>query len=574
MIGGYPIFRHAYFSLRAREVTMEVAMSIGMIASLLTGEYFAALVIALFTLISEYIEEFTIERGRSAVESLLNLSPTLATVRRNGQEITVDVSEVKVGETVLVKSGGKIPVDGTVIKGGAHVNQAPITGESMPIFKEPKSRVFAGSFNTEGVLEIEVERVGKDTTLSRIIRLVEEAEASKAPVQRFADRFASKFVPVILVIATIVFVLARSVQSAIAIVVVACPCAISLATPLAVVASVGSAAKKGIIIKGGVYLEELGKVDTVVVDKTGTLTLGEPSITEVKKFGDHEESEILLLAATTELHSEHPIARAVERRMAEHGIEVPEHRECKIVPGKGVVCSYTDTTILMGNRELLKDNGIGVPEGVDEYMQEKERAGHTAMILAHDNHVCGIISVADTVRSDAAMGIQALRGLGVKRFVMMTGDNVRTAKQVAEKVGVEEIIAEMLPEQKAEKVKELVATGRKVLMVGDGINDAPALAQANVGVAMGVAGTEATVETADVALMTDNFLNIAEAVKIGRRASRTIRENILLSMIFNVIGVSLASLGLLSPELAAVAHALPDIALFLNSARLIEFKKA
>jgi len=571
-IGGYPIFRHAYFNLRSRDVTMEVAMSTGMVASLLTGEYFAALVIALFTLLAEYIEELTVERGRRAVESLIDLSPTLATVRRDGQEVTVDVSEVKVGDMVIVKSGGKIPVDGTVIKGEAHVNQAPITGESMPVFKEPKDHVFAGSFNTEGVLEIEVERVGKDTTLSRIIQLVEEAEASKAPVQRFADHFSSKFVPVILIIAVIVFALTRSVQSAIAIIVVACPCAISLATPLAVVASVGSAAKKGIIIKGGVYLEELGKVDTVVVDKTGTLTLGEPSITEVRKFGDHEENEILLLAATTELHSEHPIARAVERRMAERGIEVPEHRECRIVPGKGVVCSYTDTTILMGNRELLKDNGIEVPEDVDEYMQEKERAGHTAMILAHDNHVCGIISIADTVRSDAATGIQALRGLGVKHFIMMTGDNIRTAKQVGEKAGVDEVIAEMLPEQKAEKVKELVDSGRRVLMVGDGINDAPALAQADVGVAMGVAGTEATVETADVALMTDNFLNIAEAVKIGRRASSTIRQNIMASIVFNVIGVSLASLGLLSPELAAVAHALPDVALFLNSARLIEFK--
>jgi len=573
LIGANPIFREAYFNLRSREVTMEVAMTIGIVASLLTGEYLASLVITLFTLFSEYVEELTVERGRRAIESLINLAPTLATVRRGDQELTVDTSQVKIGETVIVKSGGKIPVDGTVTKGVAHVNQAPITGESMPVLKEPGSRAFAGSFNTEGVLEIEVEHLGEDTTLSRIIRLVEEAEASKAPVQRFADRFASKFVPVILIVAAVVFAITRSAQIAIAIIVVACPCAISLATPLAVVASVGFAAKKGIIIKGGVYLEELSKVDTVVVDKTGTLTLGEPSITEVRKFGDHEDREILLLAATTELHSEHPVARAVAQKVAEYGIRVPEHRECKIVPGKGVVCSYIDTTILMGNRELLKENGIEVPAGVDEYMQEKEKAGHTAMILAHDNHVCGIISVADTVRTDAAAGIKALRELGVKRFIMMTGDNLRTAQQVGEKVGVDEVIAEMLPEEKAEKVKELVDSGMKVLMVGDGINDAPALAEANVGVAMGVAGTEVTVEAADVALMTDNFLNVAEAVRTGRRASSTIRQNIIASIIFNTIGVSLASLGLLSPELAAFAHALPDVALFLNSARLIELKQ-
>jgi len=571
-LGGYPVFREAYFNIRSRSVTVEVAMSIGMVASLLIGEYTAALVIALFTLLSEYIEELTIERGRRAVESLMNLSPTLATIRRDGQEVTVDVSEVKVGETVIVKSGGKIPVDGTITKGEAHVNQAPITGESMPIFKEPGNQVFAGTFDTEGVLEVQVERVGKDTTLSRIIQLVEEAEASKASIQRFADQFASKFVPTILIVTAVVFFLTRSVHSAIAVIVVACPCAISLATPLAVVASVGSAAKKGIIIKGGAYLEELGKVDTVVVDKTGTLTLGMPSVTEIRRFGDHSEQEILILAATTELHSEHPIAKAVAQRIAEYGIEVPEHKECKIVPGKGVICSYVDTTILMGNRELLKNYGIEVPTGVDEYMQEKEKTGHTAMILAHDDHVCGIISVADTVRSDAAKGIHALRELGVERFIMMTGDNVRTAKQVGEKVGVDEVMAEMLPEQKAEKVKELVDSGRKVLMIGDGINDAPALAQANVGIAMGVAGTDATVETADVALMTDDFLNIAEAVKIGRRASSTIRQNIIASIVFNVVGVSLASLGFLSPELAAVVHAFPDVALFLNSARLIEFR--
>ena len=339
------------------------------------------------------------------------------------------------------------------------------------------------------------------------------------------------------------------------------PCAISLATPLAVVASVGSAARKGIIIKGGVYLEELSKIDTVVVDKTGTLTLGEPSITDVKKFGDHEEREILLLAATTELHSEHPIAKAVATKMAEYGLETPEHRACTIVPGKGVICSYVETTILMGNRELLKEHGVEIPNGVDEYMENMEKMGHTAMILAHDNHVCGIISVADTVRSDAPAGIKALRELGVKRFIMMTGDNLRTAKQVGDKVGVDEVIAGMLPEEKAKKVKELIDSGRKVLMVGDGINDAPALAQANIGIAMGVAGTETTVEAADVALMTDNFLNIAEAIKIGRRASNTIRQNIIASMIFNIIGVSLASFGFLTPEIAAIAHALPDMIL-------------
>ncbi|MCJ7771458.1 cation-translocating P-type ATPase [Candidatus Bathyarchaeota archaeon] len=569
LIGGYPVFREAFSHLRSKSVTVEVAMSIGIIASLLIGEYLTALVVAFFTLLSEYIEELTTERGRRAVEGLINLSPTLATVRREGQDVTVDVSEVRVGEIVVVKSGGKIPVDGVVISGEGHVNQAPVTGESMPIFKESGSEVYAGTFDADGVLEIETKHIGKDTTLGRMIKLVEEAESSKAPSQRFADGFASRFIPIILVIAAIVFIVTMRADSAIAVVVIAEPCAISLATPLAVVASVGLAARKGIIVKGGVYLEELSKIDTVVFDKTGTLTLGEPSVSEIKKFGDHEEEDILLLAATTELHSEHPIAKAVASRMSQLGLETPEHKSCTIVPGKGVVCSYVETTILLGNRELLKEHGVDIPAEVAGYMRKKEETGNTAMILAHDNHVCGIISVADTVRRDAAAGVQALRNLGVKRFIMMTGDNARTAKQVGDRVGVDEVLAEMLPEQKASRVRELVNSGKKVLMVGDGINDAPALAEASIGVAMGVAGTPATVETADVALMTDNFLNIAEAMKIGRRASATIRQNIIASMIFNVIGISLASFGFLSPEYAAVAHALPDVVLFLNSARLM-----
>lgn len=571
-IGGFPIFQEAYLHLRSKSITVEAAMSIGMLASLLVGEYLTALIITVFTLFSEYIEELTTERGRKAVQSLIHLSPSVAIVKRGGQEMTVEISEVKVGETILVKSGGKIPVDGVVLSGGAQVNQAPITGESMPVFKETGSEVFAGTFNTEGVIEIKAEHIGKDTTLSRIIQLVEEAEASKAPVQRFADRFTSWFIPIILIIAAIVFTITLRIDNAIAVIVIAEPCAISLSTPLAVVASVGLAAKKGIIIKGGVYLEELSKVDTVIFDKTGTLTLGEPSITDVKKFGDHDEEDILILAATTELHSEHPISKAVANRMAEMGLETPEHQTCTIVPGKGVICSLVQTTILMGNRDLLKDHGIDIPPEVDEYMQEKEKIGHTAMILAHDNHICGIISVADTVRKDAAAGVQSLREIGIKHFIMMTGDNLRTARQVGDKVGIDEIIAEMLPEQKAKKVKELVGSGKKVLMVGDGINDAPALAQADIGVAMGVVGTEATIEAADVALMTDNFLNIAESIKIGRNAFTTIRQNIVVSMIFNIIGISLASFGFINPEVAAIAHALPDIALFLNSARLIRLR--
>ena len=569
-VGGYPIFHEAYRNLRERSVTMEVAMSIGMVASMLIGEYSGAATIAFFTLISEYIEEFTIDRGRRAIESLVKLAPHRATVRQGDQESQVDIAEVKTGATVVVKPGEKIPVDGRVAKGLAYINQAPITGESALVEKGLGDEVFAGTINEEGVIEIEAVGVGEDTTLARIIKLVEEAESSKAPVQRFADRFVARFVPVVIVIALLVFILTKNANSAIAVFVVACPCAISLATPIAVVASIGRAATKGIIIKGGVHLEELGKVDTVVFDKTGTLTLGEPDVSEVKSFLDHKEEEVIFLAATTELHSEHSIAHAIARKASEYGIKVPEHEECQIVPGRGVVCNYGNTTILLGNRELLGERKIIIPYEVERYMETKEDSGETPMMLAHDDHVCGVITIADKLRGDAVVGINELRKLGIDQFIMMTGDNPRTAMQIAKKVGMNEVKAELLPQHKAEEIKKLVRSGRRVLMVGDGVNDAPALAEANVGVAMGVAGTEAAIEAADVALMTDSVPNIAEAVRIGRRASSTIKQNIIGSLIFNVIGVSLAAFGFLSPAMAAIAHAIPDVILFLNSARLLK----
>lgn len=567
--GGYPIFKEAYRALKSRDVTMEVAMSIGMVASLAVGEFLAAVIIAFFTLIAEFLDEFTMDKSRAAIEELVNISPKKARLKGNNGEVEVGIEKVRLGDVVIVKPGEKIPVDGRVMAGRAAVNQAPITGESMPVEKSVGSEVFAGTINQKGFLEIEVTRVGEETTLGRIITLVEEAEASKAPIQRFADRFASRFVPLVLLISSIVFLATRNIVSSIAVIVVACPCAVALATPLAVVASIGSAARKGIIIKGGVYLEELSRVDTIVLDKTGTLTLGVPEVTDVKGFDGHGAEEIITLAAVAERHSEHPLAQAIAEKAEEHGMNVPEHKDCQIIPGKGVVCYYEDKTIIMGNREILHDNQITISAEVEKYMDEKENLGETAMLIAHDSHVCGVICVADIIRRDAVESINELRSIGIKRFIMLTGDNPRTAKAVATRVGINEVFSEMLPQEKVAKVRGLVKEGRRVLMVGDGVNDAPALAEASVGIAMGVAGTDAAIEAADVALMTDSFRNIAESIKIGRRAFGTIRQNLLASTLFNIVGVSLASLGVLNPLMAAVAHVIPDLILFINSSKLI-----
>lgn len=569
LIGGYPVFREAYRALRVKQITMEVAMTIGVSASLLVGEYTAASIIILFTLSAEFIEEQTLERGRKAIEALTSIAPKKALVKLNGEEKEVDVKELKIGDTVVVKPGNKIPVDGIIKSGEASVNQAPITGESIPVDKHTGEEVFAGTVTQSGVIEVEVKKLGEDTTFGRIVKLVEESEAFKAPIQRFADRFASRFVPLVLLASLTDYLITRNATTAISIMVVACPCAISVAMPLAVIASVGKAARKGIIIKGGAHLEELSKVDTVVFDKTGTLTLGELRVVNAHGFLDHSEEEVIQLGAVSESHSEHPLGRAITKKAREKGIEVPLHESCEIIAGKGVVCHYLGSDILLGNRELLYGRGVKVTEEMEHYMVEREIIGETPMLLAHDGHACGVISVSDVIREDAAEGLNQLRSLGVKRFIMLTGDNPRTARMVADKLQIEEVYAEMLPQDKVAKVRELVKGGSRVLMVGDGVNDAPALAEANVGVAMGVAGSDIALETADVALMTDNFLNIAESIKLSRRALGIARQNIYGSFFFNVVGLSLASLGFLTPFMAAVAHVLPDVVLFVNSSRLV-----
>lgn len=567
-MAGLPIFVEAYTALRSRAITMEVAMSIGIAASFATGEALAALIVVFFTLAAEFIEERTVDRSRRAIEDLVALAPRTARVKRGGVLVEVAIEALATGDIVVIRPGERIPVDGPVVAGAAVVNQAPITGEAVPVEKGVGQTVFAGTVNQRGVLEVEAQTVGEDTTLGRIITLVEEAEASKAPVQRFADRFAARFVPLVLLLAALVFLLSQNGTAAVAVIVVACPCAVAIATPLAVVASVGKAAKSGVIIKGGAYLEALSRVTTLVVDKTGTLTLGEPQVTDVAGFDGHSDREIITLAAIAEQHSEHHLADAVARKAAAYAVAVPAHHSCQIVAGKGVVCEYAETTILMGNRNLMADHALAVPLAVEAYLTTREEEGKTTMIVAHDRHVCGVISVADVVRQETRDGLEAVRRLGIRDIIMMTGDTPRAAKAIAQQVGVDAVMAGLLPEDKVAAVRGLVQQGKTVLMVGDGVNDAPALAEASVGIAMGVAGSDVAIETADVVLMTDDFRNVAHAIRLGRRAVTNIQQNIGASVLFNVLGIALAALGVLSPIAAAAIHALPDVILFLNASRL------
>lgn len=568
VVSGIPIFRSTLKSLLAKTITAELAMALGMLASLLIGQFLSAAVIGFFMLFAEFIDEYTREKSRAAIDKLVKMSPKTAVVKYDGKTERVDISEVKTGDIVLVKSGEMIPVDGIVTEGRAAVNQAAITGESLPTEKTVGDNVFAGTINHVGTIQIRVSRVGKDTTLGRIIELVEKAETSKAPIQKVADKFASKFIPLVLIAAFLTYLLTQKISNAISVVVVACPCAIVLATPLAVVASIGKAAKKGIIVKGGIHLEELAKVDTVVMDKTGTLTFGTPKITEVKCYDAHCEKDVISLAATTELHSEHPLAAAIIQKAREYKVEICEHDNCEIVPGKGVIATLNNQTIILGNRELLQQRKIRIPAEIEDFMREKEMEGKTALIIAHDSEICGVICVADVLRTEAKQMIKQLKNEGVKP-ILVTGDNPRTAKFIAGQLEIDEVYAEMLPEQKLTKIKELLNRGHKVAMIGDGINDAPALAEASVGIAMGAAGTDIAIESADIALTTDDLEKVLEIIEIGRNTFKVIKQNLGATVVFNVVGVSLAASGVLNPFMAALAHVLPDIILFLNSSRLI-----
>jgi len=568
ILAGIPVLRSTAQALKAKSITAEVAMASGMAASIVIGQLLSAAVIGFFMLIAEFIDDFTTDKARAAIESLIKISPKMALVKRNGREVEVNVNELVHGDVVVVRTGERIPVDGTVIAGHALVNQAPITGEPLPIEKKKGDDVYAGTINQHGTMEVTVTKVGKDTTLSRIIQLVEEAETAKAPIQKLADRFSSKFLPIVFLVAASTFLLTMNITYTISVIVVACPCAIALATPLAVVASAGKAAKKGIVIKGGIYLEELGKADTMVIDKTGTLTIGEPRVVHIKTFDQHDDKEIVTLAAMTEAHCEHPLADAILSKAEEYGIDLPEHGACSVIPGRGVTATYENQTIVFGNKELLKERGIAVPPEIEQYIETEEKQGRTAMVVAHDNDVCGAISVADIVKDEAKQTIDELRRNGMD-VIMLTGDNSHTANAIARQVGITEVFAELLPERKVEKVRELVRHGRRVVMVGDGINDAPALAEAQIGIAMGAAGSDIAIEASDIALMTDDLTRISEAIRISKQTFNVIKQNLISSIIFNILGMALASIGILNPLMAALAHSLPDFILFLNSSRLI-----
>jgi heavy metal translocating P-type ATPase len=559
-VGGFPIFHEAWENIVQRRMTMELSMTIAIVAALAIRELFTALVITLFVLVAEILEGLTVGRGRRAIQRLIDLLPSTATVRREGDWKDVEVQQVSVGEEVLVRPGARIPVDGTVIGGHSFVDQAPITGESMPVEKIAGAAVFAGTINQSGALEVRVDRLGRDTTFGKIIEAVERAEKSRAPIQGIADRLAGYLVYFALAAAALTFLITHNTRSTISVVIVAGACGIAAGTPLAILGSIGRAAQDGAIVKGGLYLEKLADVDTILLDKTGTLTFGTPTVTDIRPSGNVSGTALLEVAAIAESQSEHPMAKAILNKASQLGVHVRQPDHFAYTPGRGVVALSGSQRIVVGNWTHLEQEGV-----VGTEIQKCESNG--AVLVALDGRLLGSIQVADLIRPEVKNAIRDLKSMGLKT-ILLTGDSTTVAKAVGEGLGVDEIAAELLPEQKLQRVEELLAQGKKVVMVGDGVNDAPALAQATVGVAMG-SGTDVARESSDVVLIGSDLNKFVETIRIARRCHRTIMQNFVGTLVVDSIGVGLAAFGFLNPLLAAFIHVSSEMTFILNSARLL-----
>jgi len=565
IVGGWPIFKEALENSLAKRMTMELSMTIAIIAAAAISQFFTALVITLFVLIAEVLEGMTVSRGRQAIHDLLNFLPRIVVVRRNGSIQEMDTNILKVGDVIIVSPGGRIPVDGIVIKGHSFVDQSRITGESMPVEKIADSTVFAGSINQSGALEIATQQIGRDTSYGKIIEAVEQAEHSRAPVQRLADRLAGYLVYFALVAALFTFLLTRDITSTISVIIVAGACGIAAGTPLAILGAIGRSARLGAIIKGGVYLEALGHVKTVVLDKTGTLTFGQPEVQAIIPCQGILPEIIIDAAASAELYSEHPLGKSIVTYAQKLGRKIAEPTSFHYTPGFGINAISNEKNIMVGNLKLLRDKHITVPDTMHESLKNYDEASEVFIVV--EKKLIGAIVIADTIRPEAKVAMQTITNMGIKT-ILLTGDTKAVAEKVAYYLGIHHVEANLLPENKLAYIKQLVAKGEIVAMVGDGINDAPALMAANVGIAMG-SGTDVARESANIVLLGNDLMKFAETVKVARWTRRIIWQNFTGTLAVDTIGIALAACGLLNPLLAAFIHVASELTFILNSTRLL-----
>jgi heavy metal translocating P-type ATPase len=567
-IGLYPLVKTGLLDLvHEHKVGTEIFVTVATLVAVFGGETVAGAVLMVIILIAEFIAELNTDRARASIKSLIGSVPQVALLRTESGERSVPIGELKVGDVVLVRPGEKIPVDGRVVGGQGSVNEAPITGESVPKDKAIDAQVFAGTVVDSGALDIRTERLGTDTTFSRIIALVESAEAEAAPVQKLADKVAAWLIPVVFVFLIVVYFVTRDVRTIVTLMIFTSPAELGLATPLVMIAAIARAARTGILIKGGIYLETLAKVDVMVFDKTGTLTANRPEVVGISaRNAGFDENTLLRLAAAADRRSAHPLAKAVVDAAGRKGVAVPEPESFDQLQGRGVRATVEGRVVLVGNAALLRESGVALEAAVED-------GGRTPVHVAVDGQFAGVIFIADTLRPGAKEALAELKASGVKRIVMLTGDNAVTAQVIANDLGIDEVRADLMPEDKVAAIAELQGQGHRVAMVGDGINDAPALAKADVGIAMGGGGTQAALEAADIALMTDDLAKIAAARAIAGRAYRTVQENLFVGVdVVHVLGITAALLGWIGPIQAAIIHLGPDILVFVNSVKLLKVR--
>lgn len=585
---GYRFYSGAYKSLRGGGANMDVLVVMGTSAAyfysvynLLGGvhEYYfeASAVIITLILLGKTFESVAKGKTSEAIKKLMGLQPKTARVIKDGKEFDLPIEELEIGDEVVVRPGEKVPVDGVIIEGHSSLDESMITGESIPIDKTVDDKVIGATINKFGSFKFKATNIGKDTVLSQIIKLVEDAQGSKAPVQRLADKISGIFVPVVVGIALVTFIgfylytrdFSIGLINAVSVLVIACPCALGLATPTAIMVGTGKGAENGILIKSGEHLERAHEMDSIIFDKTGTITKGEPEVTDILSFNGLSDEEILNISASVEKMSEHPLGQSIVKRAEENMIMIKEPENFEAIPGKGLKATLDGRSILIGNRKLMRENNIKIETKEDE-LKKLEAEGKTAMLLSIDKKLGGIIAVADSIKDTSLAAIKELQDMGLEVY-MITGDNEITAKAIAKQVGIDNVLADVLPENKAENVKKLKEQGKHVGMVGDGINDAPALAQADVGFAIGT-GTDVAMEAADITLMRGNLQGIVTAVKLSHRTMKTIKQNLFWAFFYNAIGIPFAALGFLNPMVAGAAMAFSSVSVVTNSLRLKSFK--
>lgn len=573
VLAGIPIAYKAFKALKMKAFSIELLVTIAVVGALFIGEYVESAAVTFLFLFGAYLEARTLEKTRSSLKALVDMAPLEATVIRVGETMTISVDDVEEGDRVIIRSGEKVAIDGRIVTGNATLNEAAITGESVPASKAVDDRVFSGTIVDNGFIEVIAERVGDDTTFARIIELVEEAQESQSKTEKFLDRFANIYTPAIVVLSVLVYLFTRNIEMTLTFLVIACPGALVISAPVSIVAGIGNGARHGVLIKGGDIMEKLAKIDTVVFDKTGTLTRGKPEVTDIHAIGI-DKTNLLRLVAEAERISEHHLGQTIVKEAKSQGLELrnePENAE--VIKGNGIRATIEGKLLAIGNRKLMAAEGASIDKEIADYAIAREKAGNTAIFASINGKIAGVLSIADRIRPEANDALRELRASGVKQIIMLTGDNRHTAELVGAQLGLDQVHAELLPEDKVAMIQKLKNTGHRVAMAGDGINDAPAIATADIGLAMGEGGTDISMETADVVLMADRLDQFSHAFSLAKATVRNMKQNTFFAV--GTVALLLAGVLLGKVFLASgmLIHELSVLLVILNAIRLIRYTK-